>query len=52
MTPLKEEKCAHPVCSCVTMAGKHCSSECEATAKTPDTSSAMRALPEPWRLWV
>jgi hypothetical protein len=35
MAPAKGEKCAHPVCSCVTMSGKYCSTECEAMEKTP-----------------
>jgi hypothetical protein len=36
MAAAKGEKCAHPVCSCVTTSGKFCGPECEATAKTPD----------------
>ncbi|SRR5713226_4029461 len=36
MPPTKTEKCAHPVCSCVTTSGKYCSTEGEATEKTPD----------------
>jgi len=36
MTDTKTEKCAHPVCSCMTTAGKYCSVECEAMEKTPD----------------
>jgi hypothetical protein len=32
----KGEKCAHPVCSCVTTTGKYCSAQCEAMEKTPD----------------
>ena len=29
-------KCSQPVCSCVTMSGKYCSTECAAMEKTPD----------------
>jgi hypothetical protein len=36
MTPTKAEKCAHPVCSCLTTSGKYCSTECQAMEKTPD----------------
>ena len=36
MTATKAEKCAHPVCSCLTTSGKYCSVECEAMEKTPD----------------
>ncbi len=36
MTPAQSEKCAHPVCSCLTTSGKYCSTECEAMEKTPD----------------
>jgi hypothetical protein len=36
MTPAKADKCAHPVCSCLTTSGKYCSTECEAMEKTPD----------------
>jgi hypothetical protein len=30
MATAKAEKCAHPVCSCVTTSGKYCSTQCEA----------------------
>jgi hypothetical protein len=30
MTTAKAEKCAHPVCSCLTTSGKYYSVECEA----------------------
>ena len=36
MASAKAEKCAHPVCSCLTTSGKYCSTECEAMKKTPD----------------
>jgi len=36
MTDTKAEKCAHPICSCVTSPGKYCSAQCEAMEKTPD----------------
>jgi hypothetical protein len=36
MTPARAEKCAHPICSCLTMSGKYCSTWCEAMEKTPD----------------
>jgi hyperosmotically inducible protein len=36
MASAKAEKCAHPVCACLTMSGKYCSSSCEAMEKTPD----------------
>ena len=36
MSSPKGEKCAHPVCSCVTTSGKYCSTQCEAVEKTPD----------------
>ena len=36
MASAKAEKCAHPVCSCLTTSGKYCSIECEAMEKTPD----------------
>src|SRR5713101_3666384 len=36
MADKKAEKCAHPVCSCLTKSGKYCSSQCEAMEKTPD----------------
>lgn len=32
----KGEKCAHPVCSCITTKGKYCSTACAAMEKTPD----------------
>jgi hypothetical protein len=32
----KAEKCAHPICSCMTTSGKYCSVECEAMETTPD----------------
>jgi hyperosmotically inducible protein len=36
MASAKAEKCAHPVCACLTTSGKYCSTECEAMEKTPD----------------
>jgi hypothetical protein len=36
MAPEIAEKCAHPVCSCLTTSGKYCSTQCEAMEKTPD----------------
>ncbi len=36
MTPAKAEKCAHPVCSCLTTSGTFCSIECETMKKTPN----------------
>ena len=36
MSTAKAEKCAHPVCSCMTMSGKYCSTQREAMEKTPD----------------
>jgi len=36
MASAKAEKCAHPVCACLTASGKYCSTECEAIEKTPD----------------
>jgi hypothetical protein len=36
MTPAKAEKCAHPICSCMTISGGYCSVECEAMGKMPD----------------
>ena len=36
MATTKGEKCAHPVCSCITTSGKYCSTQCEAMEKTPD----------------
>ena len=36
MATTKGEKCAHPVCSCITTSGKYCSTQCEALEKTPD----------------
>ena len=30
MATAKGEKCAHPVCSCITTSGKYCSAQCEA----------------------
>jgi hypothetical protein len=32
----KPQKCAHPICSCLTTSGKYCSIECEAMEKRPD----------------
>ena len=40
MVSEKAEKCAHPLCSCVTTSGKYCSAECEATEKTPEIACA------------
>jgi len=36
MTNMKAEKCAHPVCSCLTTSGKYCSLQCEAMVSKPD----------------
>jgi hypothetical protein len=36
MTPANAQKCAHPVCSCMTTSGKYCSITCEAMEKMPD----------------
>jgi hyperosmotically inducible protein len=36
MASAKAEKCAHPVCACLTTSDKYCSTECEAMEKTPD----------------
>ena len=36
MATAEGEKCAHPVCSCVSTSGKYCSLQCEAMEKTPD----------------
>jgi hypothetical protein len=36
MDAKKAEKCAHPVCSCMTISGKYCSAQCEAMEKMPD----------------
>jgi len=36
MSTPNAEKCAHPVCSCMTTSGKYCSVECKAMEKTPD----------------
>jgi len=36
MTATNPVKCAHPVCSCQTTAGKYCSTQCEAVEKTAD----------------
>jgi hyperosmotically inducible protein len=36
MASAKADKCAHPVCACLTTSGKYCSTECEALEKTPD----------------
>jgi hypothetical protein len=36
MTPNPAKKCAHPICTCETTAGKYCSTACEAMEKTPD----------------
>src|ERR1019366_100486 len=40
MASEKAEKCAHPLCSCVTTSGKYCSAECQATEKTPEIACA------------
>jgi hypothetical protein len=40
MVSEKTEKCAHPLCSCVTTSGKYCSAECQATEKTPEIACA------------
>jgi len=36
MAPAKEEKCAHPVCSCIAKSGKYCSAACASMEKIPD----------------
>jgi hypothetical protein len=36
MAAVKAEKCAHPVCSCLTTSGKYCSTQCEAMEKIAD----------------
>jgi osmotically-inducible protein OsmY len=36
MASARAEKCAHPVCSCLTTSGRYCSTDCEAMEKTPD----------------
>lgn len=36
METAKAEKCAHPICSCITTSGKYCSAQCEAMEKMPD----------------
>jgi hypothetical protein len=36
MDNMKTEKCAHPICSCVTTSGKYCSAQSETMEKTPD----------------
>jgi hypothetical protein len=36
MTLAKTEKCAHPICSCMTTSGGYCSVECETMATMPD----------------
>src|SRR4029077_7037749 len=36
MASAKAERCAHPVCSCLTTSGRYCSTECEAEEKTPN----------------
>ena len=56
----KPEKCAHPVCSCLTTSGKYCSIECESMAKTPDSdclcahteckSNAQSTAPSPFEI--
>jgi hypothetical protein len=40
MADTKAEKCAHPVCSCLTTSGKYYSTECAAMEKTPDIDCA------------
>jgi hypothetical protein len=36
MAAAKAERCAHPVCSCVTTSGKYHSTQCEVIEKIPD----------------
>jgi hyperosmotically inducible periplasmic protein len=36
MASAKAEKCAHPLCLCLTTSGKYCSTQCEVMEKTPD----------------
>ena len=36
MAAAKAERCAHPVCSCVTTLGKYWSTQCEVMEKIPD----------------
>ncbi len=36
MDTVKSEKCAHPICTCMTSSGKYCSAQCEAMEKMPD----------------
>jgi hypothetical protein len=36
MADAKSQKCAHPVCSCLTTSGKYCSIECETMEKMSD----------------
>jgi len=35
MTTTKAEKCAHPICSCLTTSGKFCSTQCETMEEKP-----------------
>jgi len=42
MALAKAEKCAHPVCSCLTTSDKYCSTEREAMEKTPDIDCLCR----------
>ena len=44
MATTKGQKCAHPVCSCITTSGKYCSTQCEAMEKTPDDCSCGHAI--------
>ena len=44
MASAKAEKCAHPVCGCLTTSGKYCSPECEAMEKTPDIDCSCRHI--------
>lgn len=36
MAPPEAQKCAHPICSCMTTSGAFCSIACETMAKMPD----------------
>ena len=36
MASAKAEKCAHPLCLCLTTSGKYCGTQCEVMEKTPD----------------
>jgi len=42
MPPAKDEKCAHPACSCVPTSGKYCSTQCETMERTLDVDCPCR----------